>query len=431
MRVPNRQNKLILINFFLLIFCSLSLQSVCSKDKPIEVIYWRHNNPPEIDAMKKLIERFHVLHKEIKITLRTFPYAAYTTKVVATIATGEGPDIINIHNSWAYGYIKGGLIVPIPEEILAGKTLKKDFFPILKSFSQHGLYYGLPIGGSNLALFYNKRLFREVNLDAENPPKTWDELLKYGELLSKRETTTQKILRSGAAIGLPNGQGWNYFIEGVLRQAGVPIISSDHKRVMWNNADGAAALKWYMGFIKERKVYSHLLPQPYDCFRLNLTAMMINGSWALGNLEKVLDDHAYKQIGIAPLPVSSKNIRATYGTLWGNCVTRTATEKKQKAAWKFIKFITTYENMKYWARSTGEIPMRRVVLLDEEFKNKDKKLIPFIEQMEYAHSSVKKDEKMYQGAITEALEQIIYNDMTPEKALNRAARTINLMLEKR
>ncbi len=408
----------------LLVTVVILFPAAVARGAPIEITYWRHNSPLEVSAVKELITQFEHANADIKIILRTFPYSVYTTKLVATLSTGEGPDIINIHNSWAYGYIKAGLIVPVPEATISKHELNTAFFPMLSSFRQHGIYYGLPLGVTNLSLFYNRRLFREAGLSPDNPPKNWDELKSMAKKLTKYDGSG-RIIQSGAAIGLANGQGWNYFIEGILRQADVPIISPDQKQVGWNTPEGVRALDWFVGFVTKERIYSQLLPQDYDAFRLGLSAMMVNGSYLLRQLATVAPDLDY---GVVPLPMGPRGTKASFGSLWGNCVTRVSSPLAQAAAWRFIAFLGKYETQKFWSHKTGELPTRRAVLNDNEFKTAHPRYIPFITQLPHSFASVKKDETAYKRAIVEAVEQMVYNDMDAATALKRAAKSINTML---
>jgi len=50
-----------------------------------------------------------------------------------------------------------------------------------------GQYYALPTAVRTLALFYNKKLFREAGLDPAKPPKTLDELVDAAKKTVKRD----------------------------------------------------------------------------------------------------------------------------------------------------------------------------------------------------------------------------------------------------
>ncbi len=394
------------------------------------VTYWRHHNGPENDALLELISRFEDDHPTIRIDLKTFPFGVYTTKVVAALTTGLGPDIVNIHGSWAHGYIGSGLILPLPEELFPRAELDEQFFPLTRTFTRDGAYYAIPIGGSNLGLYYNVTMFREAGI--EGPPRTWSELQEVAQRLTRRDRHG-RLLRSGASLGnmrgSGNGQMWNYFVDGVLPQAGIEPLAADGRSVRWDTPEGAAALTWFTDFARgDDAPNSTLFPGAFDQFRLGLSAMMIDGNWAMGALSSVSPDLDY---ATAPVPTSDEGGRATYGSIWGNAVTRQTSGETQAAAWTFLSFLATYESMVYWSEQTGEMPMRTRVLDDAAFLANIGRRGPFLEQMAYARMSPKKDEALYKGAIIDAADQILLNDVDPATALHDAAERVNAMLSER
>ena len=412
-----------------------------ASDGQVTVSYWRHYAAPEKAALEKLIQRFEAENPGIHIELKTFPFAVFKTKLVATLSTGQGPDIINIHNSWAYSYIESRLIVPVPEDLFAPGELQQQFFPLAGTFSQHGAFYAVPIAGTNLALFYNKAMFREAGL---SPPRTWTELDSSARKLARRDARG-RLIRAGASLGSGEGQGWNHFVDGVLPQAGVTLLSGNQRQVEWNTPQGVEALTWYTSFRKgEDAPNSVLFPKAEDAFRLGLSAMIVDGAWRIGGLASDAPDLEY---GTAPVPASDAGVRATYGTVWGNAVTRRAPAPVAEAAWKFIRFLASYQNMKFWSRCTGELPLRRRVLEDRAFlqaaepaegqgecpwtPERVQLLLPFFDQMAYTDASLKKDEAVYKAAILHAIDEVVLKDVPPREALDTAAKKVNPMLRRK
>ena len=390
------------------------------------VTYWRHHTQTETRAARELIARFEAEHPEIRVALKTFPYGVYKMKVVATLTSGQGPDIVNIHGSWAYGYIDSGLIVPIPDEVLSRRELNEEFFPLARAFSRQGVYYAIPIGASNLGLFYNRAMFRDAGL--ERPPRTWSELAAMAQRLTRRDPSG-RLLRSGASLANdPGSQGWNYFVDGILPQAGVTLLSDDGRSVAWNTPRGAAALKWYTDFSHGPNApNSVLFPPPFDAFRLGLAAMMVKMNETIGSLTIAAPDLDYDT---APVPSSDTGTRATFGSAWGNAVTRISSGKTRAAAFELVRFLARYESMVAWSKTTGELPMRARVLEDEAYLVGAGKLRPFLEQMPYARMSLRKDEGAYRSAIVDAIGEVLFNDKAPAAALEQAASRVNEMLER-
>ncbi len=417
----------------------------------LELIYWRHHYEPERLGMEALIAQFEAANPDTRITLRTFPQGVFGTKLATSLMTPEGPDLVNIHHSWVYTFAKKGLVTPLPESLVggaahglpadpdgteaeaeagtnpapAGDQRRDPFFPILDNFRHDGELFAMPIGAGNLALFYNRTLFREAGLDPDTPPQTWDQLVAMAQRLTKHDEHG-RLIQAGASLGRSESQGWNFFVDGLLVQAGVPLLNEDQTAVAWNEPAGVAALTWYTDFVRRHRTNAITFPNDLDAFRLGLSAMMINGNWQLSALRRHGKDLDF---GVAPLPVSPLGIRATYGNSWGTAIsTRTTPEQRERAA-RFLAFISTYEAMKSWTRATAELPVRREVLDDEAFLAELGPLQPFLAQMPYTRASLKKDETPYRRAIIDCIDEVTYEDADPAEALERAAVKINAALE--
>ncbi len=415
------------VGLMAMLACSPVDDSTSANDGRTLVTYWRHHTETETRAIETLIARFEADNPGIHVQLKTFPFGVYKMKLVATLRSDSAPDIVNIHGSWAHGYISAGLIVPVPEAIFPQSELDEAFFSLARCFSRDGVYYAIPLGGSNLGVFYNRKMFREAGID--HPPRTWSELVDNARVLARRDTDG-RLLRSGASLASnPGSQGWNYFIDGVLPQAGVSLLSADTRSVAWDNPAGAAALGWYTDFARGKQApNSVLFPLPFDAFRLGLSALMIKPNWMIGSLATAAPDLDY---GTAPVPSSDAGVQATYGSVWGNAVTSNSSGRTRLAAWKLLRFLASYESMVLWSQQTGELPMRIRVLRDAAFLKVSGKLRPFLDQMPYARMSLKKDEGVYRSAIVDAIEEVLLNDLEPAIALHQAALRVNSMLEQR
>ncbi|MDD2716808.1 MAG: ABC transporter substrate-binding protein [Candidatus Wallbacteria bacterium] len=388
----------------------------------ITLVYWRHHYTPEKIAIDKLIAEYEAQNPGVKIVFNTLSYDTYVSKLVASIAAGEGPDIINIHNSWAYQYVKSGLLTPVPPEIMTTADIERDFFPLLSSFKKYDSYYGLAIGASNLALYYNTKLFREAGLDPDRPPQTWEEMMESAAKITRHDEHG-RLQVAGAAIGQPQGQAWNYLTDCLIPQNDCGSLDSDENHVLWDSRSGYEAMEYMMGFCKNN-YYSYMFLPPYEAFRLGRAGMLIDGSWAISQLKRdTPPDFEYR---IAPIPHHKKQV--VYGTYWANCVTKKATGRARLEAWKFVKFITSKETMLKWVDWVGELPMRQEAAMDPELRKKYPQLSAFLDQMPYTYASLKKDEGRYKQEIELAIERVLLLHYTPEQSISQAAQEINRML---
>lgn len=416
--------------FIYYLLCTLLLISGCGKKEPGEtggqtvLTYWRHFYQTEDRAVKELIRKFEDEHPDIRINYQSMPYQGFRKKLYTSLQAGKGPDIMNIHNSWVYPFVKGGVVMEIPAEILPAEKIREQFIPLISSFSVDSSYFGLPIGGGCLALFINTDHLKEAGLQPDIHPETWEELEKMALQLTKKEGT--RILRTGFACGGTKSQSWNYLVEGLFRQNGSRIINKEHTRVLWDSAEAIEAFKWYLSFVTEHRIFSLDFDKPVNVFMEGSASMIVDLNVIVQKLKEQAPDIHYR---IYPLP--RRKQKATYGSCWGNCVTTTCTSQKSEAAFAFITFLASETSARFWTDAVGELPLYTSVLNDESFRSNHKKLFPFIVSMEYAYSSLKKDESAYKRAIVEAIEKVIQKNIAPEQALKQAALKVNTMLGER
>lgn len=410
--------------------CRRDGESAPEDDSEVVITYWRHYNEVEVTTLEALIERFEAIRPGVRVQLETFPFNVYMTKVVATLTAGLGPDVVNLHNSWIHDYVDSGLIEPVPEGLFDDGELDREFFPLMASFARHGVTYGVPVGGGNLGLYYHRGMLADAGLE---PPRTWSELEAAARQLARRDDHG-RLVRAGASLGEGDGQGWNMLVDAFFPQRSVGRLADDGRSVAWNTADGAEVLSWYTGFAHgDDAPNSVMFPKPNEAFRLELSAMIIDGNWRIGVLRTEAPDLDY---GTAPIPVADGGVPATYGTAWGHAVTRRADGPVRDAAWELVHFLAEYENMVTWSEGTGELPMRRRVLEDGDYRARMAELTsdriqPFLDQMAFAQASLKKDEGTYKAAMVEAIDRVLLKDEEPAEALHGAAERVDAMLERK
>ncbi len=401
--------------------------SGCGKDPDAGktvITYWRHYYETEDAGVQELISRFEKANPGIRIKYQSMPYKGFREKLDTSLKAGKGPDIINIHNSWIYPFAKSELLVPIPETVLSAETLNEKYISLTKSFGYSGKQLGLPIGGGCLALFINFDHLIEAGLSEDTSPADWKELEALALKLTVKEGDT--ITRTGFACGGTQSQSWNYLVEGLFRQNGAAIINPQGTEVLWNSEAGIEAFTWYMSFVTKHGIFDPDMGKPSDLFIEGRASMIADLNVVTAKIAKTNPGLRYR---VVPLPM--KKQKATYGSAWGNCVTSSCPEEKREAAFRFLMFLTSEDSARFWTDKTGELPMFRSVLRDKAFRIKHEALLPFIDSMEYAYSSLKKDETAYKGAIVEAIEKVTLKGEAPAAALGEAASKVNAMLKAR
>src|SRR5256712_8043628 len=129
-------------------------------------------------------------------------------------------------------------------------------------------------------LTWNKAQFKEVGLDPERPPATWDELRDYGKKLAKRDAQGN-LVRVGLAIRhVGNPQGTVHKFTWALWGAGADIIDNPNLlhggKPAFNNAGGLAALKLYLDMLNVDKTTSLSFPDPRAALLQGIASMQIS-----------------------------------------------------------------------------------------------------------------------------------------------------------
>ena len=180
---------------------SLAALVAAAPAQAVEIEYWQYIFDARIKAMDTLIANFQAANPDITVKQTTFPYADYRTKVAAAIPAGEGPDVVQLFYGWLNDYVKADLIQPLPAANFPAERIEAEFSPMVRAMKIDGNYMALPTAVRSLALFYNKRMFKEAGIDA--PPATLDELIADAKLMTEKDGVKCAALTEREAWVLP------------------------------------------------------------------------------------------------------------------------------------------------------------------------------------------------------------------------------------
>ncbi|MFZ2603029.1 MAG: extracellular solute-binding protein, partial [Candidatus Omnitrophota bacterium] len=121
--------------------------------------------------------------------------STYEKELINALASGTGPDIAFIGNSWLNKHLEK--FSPAPSNVISPQGFENSFMGVAyQDLVRSGNVYAVPFYVDTIALYYNKSLFNNAGI--VNPPKTWDEFnVAVKKLSSKSENGD--LVRSGAA----------------------------------------------------------------------------------------------------------------------------------------------------------------------------------------------------------------------------------------
>lgn len=383
--------------------------------------YWEYYFESKVALIDELIVQFEKDNPGVKVIHQNFPYDSYQEKIAASVAAGEGPDIVNLFYGWVPKYVKSGVLQPLPAGSFSPEAIEADFAPMVSINKFDGVYYTIPIAVRALGLFYNKDILKENGYDA--PPETLDELVEMAVKMTRRSAAGE--LQIEGLTFQPDGQLHGFFRPVLLNLFGQAPMSEDYKTVLWNASEaGYQAFKWLTDLATVHKVGEvNFMTNDATAFRNGAAAMSIDGSFRL----PALDGDKKINYGVAPIP-SHEGRKSSFGTFWTNGILAGTQGKELEASEKFLVFLTSEPVMKLWTERIGEIGARKSIAEDEALL-KNEKYAPFLSMLPYAASYFYVDEAADRKIVVDAIDQVLLNGMDTREVLDWAVQEAQTLLD--
>lgn len=346
-----------------------------SNKSPKTLTYWASNQGPNIEADKKILEpELKKFEKRtgIKVKLEVVPWSDLLTRIMTATTSGQGPDVLNIGNTWSASLQSTGALLPWDEKNLA-KIGGRDRFvdAALASTGAPGSDpAAVPLYSMSYALYYNKKMFADAGV--QKPPATWDELVAAGKKLSK----DGKWALGAEGSNLSNNIH-QVFVLG--KQHGADFFDAEGRPDF--TSDGAvAAVKQYVDFMAKDRIIApgnaeYAQNQSLSDFAKDKTAMVLWQAAASTFKSQGMSDDEW---GVAPVPVQSGapgQGRNTNSMVAGINLAVFKNTKNLDGAVEFVKFMTSDEQQKHLCATYGSIPPVKAAQDDPAFDRPELKVL--------------------------------------------------------
>jgi raffinose/stachyose/melibiose transport system substrate-binding protein len=332
-------------------------------------------------------------------------------------AAGNAPDVQYLWNGiyhmesvWL-GYLK-------PLNGLVKDDVLKASQPTLLSHFGNNIYrmgwYPQP-----MIWAYNKDLFDQAGLDADNPPKTWDDFL----------TACDKLKAKGiqpVGGGIQDGYWGEWFFGHALAQN---IDSTGEAIDLFTGAKDFRDPKYYEQWTRLEELKKHDFLNP-DMSSLGLYPgidLIVAGNLAMGvsvGARVPADSKASKgRIGCMVMPVYGKGKMAGLPILDSQGLGISSNSKDPQAAAAFLEYLQSPERLKVFWEKTGWIPASSnfdtSIIKDEVVKSMWKSWgqsenIPYVSNVVPG--------QFYEQALLPTAQQVVQGQITGEQAGDLAAK---------
>ncbi|MFD2614400.1 ABC transporter substrate-binding protein [Paenibacillus gansuensis] len=271
-------------------------------NEPVKIKFSGWGDPSEKEVFTKLLKAFEEKNPDIKVEYVHVP-ADYVGKMNTILAGGEAPDVFYVPDGDFGRWVSQDLLLPLDDYMSKSSVDTSDMWDsALVRYRYNGAVvgdgslYALPKDIGPTVLYYNKDLFKKMNVPfpSADAPMTFEQLLDTAKKLTV--TKGDKVEQYGM------GPIW---WEGFVFGNGGQVLSADKKEFVMNSKEATDALQFAADLSLKHKVVpdGRALKSMNDgqMFETGKLAMMIQGRWMVPTYRKLNFDW-----DVAPLPANGK-----------------------------------------------------------------------------------------------------------------------------
>jgi multiple sugar transport system substrate-binding protein len=317
--------------------------------RPAATIEWyKFLNPAQAQQAPQFLGEFQAAQPRItvKLTLRPGGAVEYMEKLVAMVAAGQPPDVLQIHGA-AYMAAALGIAQEISDLYRRDKVDAGKFNKVLFQYGSQweGKTYGLPFANmaEALALIYNRDQLRAAGVPEpperwNDPSWTWERFVETARKVVKvgldGKTAVHGLNRLGSFVLVPQSM-W-----------GGTWIKDDYRTIVCDTQEVVDA---YQAFT-DLNVKHRLWPQAGETadFRQQTTAFSVLGPWELLEYAQLPPEVDW---AFAPFPKGNAGAKASpQGYIFDHKIARKSAQRE--AAWTFMRWLTERSRLAFFEGRT-------------------------------------------------------------------------------
>lgn len=313
--------------------------------------FWTMNLAPKFEPFfKDRVAKFNAANKDVEAVWVDMNWDQIQPKLVAAIAAGNPPALVNFNVPWVHEFAAQGNILPVDQYL---GSAKGDYLAgALKDVTVKGQVYAFPFYNSVSIVAYNKDIFAKAGI--KTAPKSFDELVADGYKIKKA---------TGVAAFAPKLSNFG----GMFFYAGLPIV--ENGKAVFNSPKHVAFVQKFADMYKAgvipKDAFKIEFEQEIAAYNSGKIAMMTTAPQALKRTET--DAKAvYDKTGVAAFPVGEGKM--SFGAWMMDYVIPKGV-KNPAAAAKLGIFLTNDESQLAFSKATETtFPTTKKANLDSYFQ---------------------------------------------------------------
>lgn len=416
--------------FRLLVCLVVSLVGVCAlgacqpqSKQGVELEFWSIAlKPTFVPYMEGIFKQFERTHPGVKVRWLDLPYASIMPKLMASIAGGVAPDLVNLNTATALRLARRGALTELNARVPAEQ--RSVYWPHLwQAASNETGTYAVPWYLSTRVLMYNRQLLRQAGWQGA-APKNWEDMERMARLVR------QNTGAYGCEPVVRLAEEW--------QRARVPIYDAVSRKAVFNTELGQRCLARYSAWRQQDLIPKETLIEGYagaiNRYKQGKLALLEAGPQLLLGI-KADAPEVYAQTDIAPLPVEDNG--EIPGALM-NLVVPQASKHRDLAVELALLLTSPGNQLKF----VQQVPLLPSVRVPEDAVlgsyRQDGQLFAKALRISLAQLSLARDFSLdlprsseLEKVLKDAVEASFYGQDTPARALERAEEQWNKIVSPR
>lgn len=406
--------------------CVLGSEQAASRQtgsKRIVVTYWEKWTGDEMNAMKRIVDKFNASQDRIEV--KYLSISGIADKTLLATSGGNPPDIAGLWADQVVQFADAGALLDLSPLASEFGIKEADYIPSYWNMvTYNGKLYALPTSPGSAAIYVNRKLMPPEYNTPETFPKTISEFNKYVEKVTKKNPDGS----IKTAAFMPR-EGWGLWNMPYMFGGGF----TEGDKINVNGPDDIQAWNWVHGFaerygVRETQSFRSGFgnySSPQNPFLSDKLAAFSDGPW-FSNFIRLYNPKIDWFAVPFPYPDDRPEAKG-FTTLNLNTFMIPKGAKHPKEAFEFIAFVQKQENMEQFC--TAQYCNSPLANVSESFfnnhPNKAIRLFDELARSPRAVGPVKMGIRNQIGSeVSNAVDVIDLGEKTTVDGLNQAQRRL-------
>jgi len=324
---------------------------------PVEIEFWYGLSGRLGDQMEEAIDDFNRSQGGVRVVgVAQSSYEETAQAFRAAMVRKKPPAVLLLEDQRMQFFANVGALSPL-DSLIGGDAdfQAEDFIP---SFYQQGQFngftYALPLYGTTQILYYRKDLFAQAGIDPDRLD-TWEGLAEAAAALTRR---------NGPDV-LVNGwepmQGADNLIDAAISRGG-RLLSDDGRQVTIAAAEWVEAWEFFRRAIHDERIMRvHYGGDGWDYWYATIHDVLQGRAAGYTGSSGDQGDLDFQIIGarIQPAWRDRPGFPRAVAHAHAICIPAAVPEDQQRAAFLWMRYMTSPEMTARWSMQTGYLPVRR------------------------------------------------------------------------